>query len=158
MRCGWIAANITNLPWGRAARQSIHCSELAAGRMYSPASSLFICHPQTFEMGRAGHPLRRSRQSRRSYKPQRYNRQSSYSPSVESAPATRAHDFVVPMLIRAQGVRLDRMDPPVCADLLQRWPVCRSVFGTTMRAKRALSSRCVFFSVYRRSAVCFGAQ
>jgi hypothetical protein len=36
--------------------------------------------------------------------------------------------------------------------------VCRSVFGTTMRAKRALSSRCVFFSVYRRSAVCFGAQ
>ena len=68
-------------------------------------------------MGHAGHPLRRSRQSRRSYKPQRYNRQSSYSPSVESAPATRAHDFVVPMLIRAQGVRLDRMIPqsvPTC--------------------------------------------
>ena len=57
------------------------------------ASSLFICHAQTFEMGRADRPLRRSRQSRRSYKPQRYNRQSSYSPSVESAPATCAHDL-----------------------------------------------------------------
>jgi hypothetical protein len=34
---------------------------------------------------------------------------------------------------------------------------CRSAFGAAMRAKRALSSRCVFFSVYRRSAVCSGA-
>ena len=97
--------------------------EIAAGRIYSPASSLFICHAQTFEMGRAGHPLRRSIQSRRSYK----NRHT--APPLNPRQQTRA----------SAGR-------------------CRTAFGATIRAKRALSSRCVFFSVYRRSAVCFGAQ
>jgi hypothetical protein len=93
--------------------------EIAAGRIYSPASSLFICHAQTFEMGRAGHPLRRSIQSRRSYKPQRYNRQSSYSSSVESAPANPC----------------------------QRWPVSNRVWRHDPRQARAQFQMRLFFSL-----------
>ena len=163
-RPGRIEALVSGAMQSKRACDQYRCRKrsfaaAAAGRMYSPASSLFICHARTFEMGRA-HPLKRSRQSRWSYKLQRYNLQSSYSPPLHPHQPTPYARFVVPMLIHAQRCRSASIvewiarSVSTCCRAGRR----RTAFGATIRAKRALSSRCVFFSVYRRSAVCFGAQ